>query len=163
MIDGVDVSDPEAGTQWVFANYNWFQEVQVAGLGAPAEYGGFTGVASNSLIRSGSNRFSGLFETLYQNKDMIGENITEEVLAREPGSDVGQDRLHHRHDGTSRRAHQARQDVVLHVVSSTTGRRTRHPAIRRPAATMAKGPPVARRRRHVSSSSRRYGSARPIN
>ena len=81
MIDGVDVSDPRGGTQWLFANYNWFQEVQVAALGAPAEYGGFTGVASNSLIRSGGNRFSGLFETLFQNKDMTADNISDEVLA----------------------------------------------------------------------------------
>ena len=81
MIDGVDVSDPRGGTQWLFANYNWFQEVQVAALGAPAEYGGFTGVASNSLIRSGGNRFSGLFETLYQNKGMTADNISDEVLA----------------------------------------------------------------------------------
>lgn len=84
MIDGVDVSDPRSGAQWLFANYNWFQEVQLAGLGAPAEYGGFTGLASNSLIRSGGNRFSGLFETLYQNESMIGDNLSEEVLAQNP-------------------------------------------------------------------------------
>ena len=65
-----------AARQWLFANYNWFQEVQFAGLGAPAESGGFTGLASNSLIRSGGNRFSGLFETLYQNKDMTADNIS---------------------------------------------------------------------------------------
>ena len=76
MIDGVDLSDPRGGSQWLFANYNWFQEVQFAGLGAPAESGGFTGLASNSLIRSGGNRFSGLFETLYQNEDMTSDNIS---------------------------------------------------------------------------------------
>jgi hypothetical protein len=84
LIDGVDTSDPEGGTQWMFANYNWFQEVQVIGLGAPAEYGGFTGVASNSLIRAGGNRFSGLFETLFQNSSFIGDNISEEVLGANP-------------------------------------------------------------------------------
>ncbi len=73
-----------AARQWVFANYNWFQEVQFAGLGAPAESGGFTGLASNSLIRSGGNRFSGLFETLYQNKGMTSDNISDEVLAENP-------------------------------------------------------------------------------
>ena len=57
MVDGVDVSDPESGTIWLFSNHNWIQEVQVIGLGADAEYGGFTGVASNSLFRSGSNQF----------------------------------------------------------------------------------------------------------
>jgi hypothetical protein len=84
LIDGVDTSDPEGGTQWMFANYNWFQEVQVIGLGAPAEYGGFTGVASNSLIRSGSNRFSGLIETLFQNSSFIGDNVSDEVLDLNP-------------------------------------------------------------------------------
>ncbi|MBA3297614.1 MAG: TonB-dependent receptor, partial [Acidobacteria bacterium] len=84
MIDGVDVSDPEGGTIWVFANHNWIQEVQVIGLGANAEYGGFTGVASNSLFRSGSNSFKGLFETLYENDKLTGGNITKELLAANP-------------------------------------------------------------------------------
>jgi len=84
MIDGVDVSDPEGGTIWVFANHNWIQEVQVIGLGANAEFGGFTGVASNSLFRSGSNVFSGLVETLYENDAMTGTNTTDEILAQNP-------------------------------------------------------------------------------
>lgn len=62
LMDGVDVSDPESGTPWAFFNYNWIQEVQVVGLGANAEYGEFTGLAANSIVRSGSNRFSGLGE-----------------------------------------------------------------------------------------------------
>jgi hypothetical protein len=98
LIDGVDTSDPEGGTQWLFANYNWFQEVQVIGLGAPAEYGGFTGVASNSLIRSGSNRYTGLFETLFQNSSMIGDNISETVLAENP--DLTSDKLDYVTDTT---------------------------------------------------------------
>jgi carboxypeptidase family protein/TonB-dependent receptor-like protein len=84
MIDGVDVSDPEGGTIWVFANHNWIQEVQVIGLGANAEYGGFTGVASNSLFRSGSNRFSGLIESLYQNDKLTDSNTTKAILDANP-------------------------------------------------------------------------------
>jgi hypothetical protein len=80
MIDGVDVSDPEGGTIWLFANHNWIQEVQVIGLGADAEYGGFTGVASNSLFRSGSNKFSGLFETIYENDKLTESNVSDEIL-----------------------------------------------------------------------------------
>lgn len=80
MIDGVDVSDPEGGTIWLFANYNWIQEVQVIGLGASAEYGGFTGVASNSLFRSGSNVFKGLFESIYENDALTDTNVTDEIL-----------------------------------------------------------------------------------
>lgn len=98
MIDGVDVSDPEGGTIWVFANHNWIQEVQVIGLGANAEYGGFTGVASNSLFRSGSNTFKGLFETLYENDGMTGENVTDEIL--EQNEDLTPGKTHYVTDTT---------------------------------------------------------------
>jgi hypothetical protein len=89
LIDGVDVSDPEGGTTWLFANHNWIQEVQVIGLGANAEYGGFTGVASNSLFRSGSNLFRGLFETLYENDAMTGTNVSAELLDENPNLTPG--------------------------------------------------------------------------
>ena len=89
MIDGVDVSDPEGGTIWVFANHNWIQEVQVIGLGANAEFGGFTGVASNSLFRSGSNIFSGLVETLWENDALTDDNTTDDILALNPDLTAG--------------------------------------------------------------------------
>ena len=38
LMDGVDVSDPEAGTPWSFFNYNWVEQVQIVALGANAEY-----------------------------------------------------------------------------------------------------------------------------
>jgi hypothetical protein len=84
MVDGVDVSDPESGTIWLFSNHNWIQEVQVIGLGANAEWGGFTGVASNSLFRSGSNSYRGLFETGYENDAMTDTNTTAEILEANP-------------------------------------------------------------------------------
>ena len=43
------------------------QEVQIGGLGAPAEYGGFTGAIINTVTKSGGNAFSGLFShSLYE-------------------------------------------------------------------------------------------------
>jgi hypothetical protein len=74
LIDGVDVSDPDGGSPWSFFNYNWIQEVQVVGLGANAEYGEFTGAAANSIVRSGANRFSGLFEYLTERNNWISDN-----------------------------------------------------------------------------------------
>ncbi len=38
---------------------DWIEEVQVAGLGAPAEYGGFTGAMFNMVTRSGGNELHG--------------------------------------------------------------------------------------------------------
>ena len=39
--DGVDISNPVGGSYWIYPNYNWIEEVQVVGIGANAEYGGF--------------------------------------------------------------------------------------------------------------------------
>jgi carboxypeptidase family protein len=41
---------------------NWLEEIQVAGLGANAEYGDFSGTVANFIVRSGSNDFHGLVE-----------------------------------------------------------------------------------------------------
>jgi hypothetical protein len=76
LMDGVDVSDPEGGTPWSFFNYNWIEQVQIVSLGANAEYGEFTGVAANSIIRSGSNKFTGLAEYLTERKNWIADNTT---------------------------------------------------------------------------------------
>jgi len=76
LMDGVDVSDPEGGTPWSFFNYNWVQEVQVVSLGANAEYGEFTGVAANSIIRSGGNKFTGLAEYLMERNSWLSNNTT---------------------------------------------------------------------------------------
>ena len=114
LIDGVDVGDPEGGTIWVFASHNWLQEVQISGLGANAEYGGFTGVSSNSLFRSGSNRFRGLFETLYENDWLTDSNTTAEILEQNPVVGFGEDQLCHRHYVPDRRAVQAGQALVLY-------------------------------------------------
>ena len=74
LMDGVDVSDPEGGSPWSFFNYNWISEVQVVSLGANAEYGEFTGVAANSIIRSGTNNFSGLGEYWTTRPGWVGAN-----------------------------------------------------------------------------------------
>jgi hypothetical protein len=62
-LDGVNTNGVSSGgTLGSYANINWFQEIQVVALGAPAEYGEFTGANANQVIRSGSNRFSGMAE-----------------------------------------------------------------------------------------------------
>ena len=65
LIDGVDTRDPSGGTAWTFYNYNIVDEVQIQGIGAPAEYGAFTGAIVNTITKSGGNRFAGLFDVIY--------------------------------------------------------------------------------------------------
>jgi hypothetical protein len=74
QVDGVDVSDPAGGTAWVFLDYNVVDEVSVSGIGAPAEYGNFSGVVFNTVTKSGTNQFKGYTEFLYQGKDWNSKN-----------------------------------------------------------------------------------------
>ena len=76
LVDGVDVRDPEAGTPWVFFNYNIIDQVQVGALGQTAEMGGFSGAVINTVTKSGGNRFTGLFEHRYSSKGLRGDNVT---------------------------------------------------------------------------------------
>lgn len=89
MIDGVDTRDPEAGSSWVFYNYNIIEEVQVGGLGAPAEYGGFTGAVVNTITKSGGNMYSALFEIRHTNDELAGDNVPDEYVALNPGLGAG--------------------------------------------------------------------------
>ncbi|HXU31289.1 MAG TPA: carboxypeptidase regulatory-like domain-containing protein, partial [Thermoanaerobaculia bacterium] len=80
QLDGVDVSDPEGGTAWAFVNFNIVEEAQLVGLGAPAEYGGFTGVVFNSITKSGGNSVKGSVEAYYTNDSLTGNNSDIEGL-----------------------------------------------------------------------------------
>jgi hypothetical protein len=84
LIDGVDTRDPSGGTAWTFYNYNVVEEYQFQGLGAPAEYGGFTGAVVNTITKSGGNRFSGLFDYFGSGKGLGSNNVPEDVAAKNP-------------------------------------------------------------------------------
>ncbi len=70
-MDGVNVADPDAGSAWVFLDYNIIEEAKVMGVGLPAEYGNFTGVIFNLVTKSGGNQFSGHVEFDVQGKAKV--------------------------------------------------------------------------------------------
>jgi hypothetical protein len=72
QIDGVDVSDPELGSAWVFLDYNVVEEAKIMGVGMNAEYGAFTGVIFNTITKSGGNEFSGHAEFIFQDTNKNG-------------------------------------------------------------------------------------------
>jgi len=84
LLDGVDTRDPEGGSAWTFFNQDLIEEIQIGGLGAPAEYGGFTGGIINTITRSGGNLFSGLFSMKFTNDSLAGNNVTDEILELNP-------------------------------------------------------------------------------
>ena len=58
--------------------------MQFQGLGAPAEYGGFTGAVVNTITKSGGNKFSGLFDFFGTNGSLGGNNVPSAVAAQNP-------------------------------------------------------------------------------
>jgi hypothetical protein len=84
MLDGVDTRDPEGGSAWTFFNYNIMEEVQIGGVGAAPEYGGFTGAVVNVTTKSGGNRFSSLSELRFSNSSLSANNITSAVQKANP-------------------------------------------------------------------------------
>jgi hypothetical protein len=73
-LDGVDVSDPALGSQWVLPSMDWVQEVQVVGLGADAEYGGFTGAVVNLITKSGGNELTGDARVYFSNDSLNSDS-----------------------------------------------------------------------------------------
>ena len=84
LLDGVDTRDPDGGSAWTFFNYNIIEEVQVGGLGAAPEYGGFTGAVVNTITKSGGNRFSTLSELRFTNTSLSGKNVSSAVSKANP-------------------------------------------------------------------------------
>jgi outer membrane receptor protein involved in Fe transport len=76
IIDGVRTGNPgDEGNLTAQLNNNWLEEVQVVGLGAAAEYGEYSGAASNMIVRSGGNSYSGLFEYSGRGRGWESDNV----------------------------------------------------------------------------------------
>jgi len=72
--DGVDESSPELGVPWVSPSQDIYEEVEVSGFGASAEYGQFTGAVVNIVTKSGGNKFSGALSHYGQYDFLTGDN-----------------------------------------------------------------------------------------
>ncbi|HSD27468.1 MAG TPA: TonB-dependent receptor [Vicinamibacteria bacterium] len=84
LLDGVDTRDPEGGTDWTFYNYNIIDQVQIQGLGAPAEYGSYTGAVVNTVTKSGTNRYAALFDLNYTKGSWASDNVPKEIAEINP-------------------------------------------------------------------------------
>jgi hypothetical protein len=72
IIDGIDTTDPQIGSDAVPMRAEMFQEVQVKSAGYAAEFGGSTGGVINAVTRSGGNEFHGAVFVDYENNDWNG-------------------------------------------------------------------------------------------
>lgn len=73
-LDGVNVSNPASGEHWALTNPDWIKEIQVVGLGAPAEYGGFTGAVFNLVTKSGGDKTKGDAVVYYTGGNLVSTN-----------------------------------------------------------------------------------------
>jgi hypothetical protein len=95
-VDGVSTRGVNAGAPFNFlVDYNAIEDVQVQGLGAPAEYGAYRGAVVNYVMRSGGNRYEGLIDAQYTSQHLASENLTPEIRQQNPTLDnsVKRDRL----------------------------------------------------------------------
>jgi hypothetical protein len=74
QVDGVDVRNPDVGSAWQWVNPEVFAEVETTGIGAPAEYGQFTGAVINIVTKSGGNKFEGSISYYGQFQSLVANN-----------------------------------------------------------------------------------------
>jgi hypothetical protein len=72
IIDGIDTTSPQVGTNAVPMRAEFMEEVQVKSAGYAAEFGGSTGGVINAITRSGTNRFSGNILADFQSRSWGG-------------------------------------------------------------------------------------------
>ncbi len=105
---------PKAAAPGRSTTTTWSQEVQIQGLGAPAEYGGFTGAVVNTITKSGGNRYSGLFDILgTQQQPRVEQRHVRHRRAESGARLAGGDEEVRRFHDAARRADQAGQAVLL--------------------------------------------------
>ncbi len=73
-LDGVNVGDSGSGAHWLLPSIQWMEEIQVTGLGANAEFGGYTGGIINGVTKSGGNEFHGAIEAFYEPSSWVSNN-----------------------------------------------------------------------------------------
>jgi len=82
-IDGVAANNPGMGGNLLQPNVNWIERVDVRGLGAGAEYGGFQGGLIDVVTKSGNNRTQGFLRSTYQNALLSSTNLVKTEIGRE--------------------------------------------------------------------------------
>jgi hypothetical protein len=73
IIDGIDTTSPQVGTNAVPMRAEFMEEVQVKSAGYAAEFGGSTGGVINAITRSGTNNYHGTILADFQDSRWSGD------------------------------------------------------------------------------------------
>lgn len=74
-VDGVNATAPETGSSWWTVNQDVIEEIQVIGVGAPAEFGNHTGAVLNVVTKRGGNEFHGQASYFLTNDSLTDVNV----------------------------------------------------------------------------------------
>src|SRR5512139_66920 len=76
QFDGVDITAAQTGAAWAWPSTDVVEEVQVIGLGAPAEYGNYQGAVFNVITKSGGNKYTANANFYWQPEALTDTNAT---------------------------------------------------------------------------------------
>jgi hypothetical protein len=80
-IDGIETSAPETGSSWWWINPDYIEEVEVMGVGAPAEFGNAMGAIFNVVTKKGGNVFRGGANAFFQHDALTDTNVVVDGFA----------------------------------------------------------------------------------
>jgi hypothetical protein len=79
-VDGLYANDPDNAQLGANVDFNMMEEVEIATGGYNAEVGSVSGGYVNAITRSGGNKFSGLFQGYYNQKDFTTVVVPQDQL-----------------------------------------------------------------------------------
>lgn len=82
-IDGLSANHPGMGGDLLKPSITWIDRVEVRGLGAGAEYGGFQGGIIDLVTKRGTNDFEGSFRSTFENAALAGTNLVNTEIGAE--------------------------------------------------------------------------------
>jgi hypothetical protein len=94
QIDGVSVNHPGSGGDFLSPSIDWIEALEVRGLGAGAEYGGFQGGIINAVTRTGTNQWKAAVRSNFTSPATTASNVqpneegAEQTLRTEIGADM---------------------------------------------------------------------------
>jgi len=83
QMDGIGVSHPGIGGDFLNLSVDWIERVEVRGLGAGAEQGNFQGGIINAVTRTGTNERRGAIRTTYESERLTASNLEADELGSE--------------------------------------------------------------------------------
>ena len=88
-IDGLSANHPGLGGDLLQPSLLWIDRLEVRGLGAGAEYGGFQGGMVDVTTKSGDNQFQGNLRTLFETDLLTGTNLVNTEIGTETAGRQG--------------------------------------------------------------------------